>query len=53
MVVTKKVEKVVPPDVSAGQFWLTNMMPDKFKNKQEIKTDVEVKKLEDFDEWKP
>ena len=53
MVVTKKVEKVVPPDVSAGQFWLTNMLPDKFKNRQEIKTDVEVKKLEDFEEWKP
>lgn len=48
LVTIKKTTKVIPPDVQAGQFWLTNRMPDEFKNKQEIKAEVTTKKLEDF-----
>ena len=48
MQVTKEVKKTVPPDVGAGQFWLTNKMPDEFKNKQEINGSITTKKLEDF-----
>lgn len=36
MVVTKKVRKTVPPDVAALKFFLTNGLPDEFKNKQEL-----------------
>lgn len=46
--VTKEVDKTVPPDVSAGQFWLSNKMPEDFKNKQEISGNITTKKLEDF-----
>lgn len=36
MVVTKKVRKTVPPDVSALKFFLTNGLPDEFKNRQDF-----------------
>ena len=48
LVVTKEVVKQLPPDVGAGQFWLTNGMPDRFKNRQS--TEVELtEKVEEFD----
>lgn len=49
MVITKEVIKQIPPDVSAGQFWLTNAMPDKFKNRQSLEAEV-TEKLGEFDE---
>lgn len=36
MVVTKKVRKTIPPDVAALKFFLTNALPDEFKNRQDL-----------------
>lgn len=36
MVTTKKVTKIIPPDVSALKFFLTNALPDEFKNRQDL-----------------
>lgn len=36
MVTTKKVTKMVPPDVAALKFFLTNALPDEFKNRQDL-----------------
>ena len=49
MVVVREVTKHIPPDVSAGQFWLTNAMPDRFKNRQSIEAEVS-EKLGEFDD---
>lgn len=49
MVVVKEVTKHVPPDVGAAQFWLTNAMPDKFKNRQSLDAEV-TEKLGEFDD---
>lgn len=49
LVVVREIEKYYPPDVSAGQFWLTNKMPEEFKLKQEISSTITTKKLEDFE----
>lgn len=48
LVTVKRTTKQIPPDVQAGQFWLTNRMPDTWRNKQEIKAEVTARKLEDF-----
>ena len=49
MVVVKEVTKHIPPDVGAGQFWLTNAMPDRFKNRQSIDAEV-TEKLGEFED---
>lgn len=49
MVVVKEVTKHVPPDVGAAQFWLTNAMPEKFKNRQSLEAEV-TEKLGEFDD---
>jgi hypothetical protein len=36
LVTTKKVEKDVPPDVTAQIYWLKNRRPDKWRDKQQI-----------------
>ena len=36
MVTTKKVSKMIPPDVTALKFFLTNALPDEFKNRQDL-----------------
>lgn len=49
MIVVKESVRHVAPDVQAGQFWLINRMPEQFKNKQSVDTNVTVeRKLEDF-----
>jgi hypothetical protein len=32
--------QMTPPDTTAMIFWLTNRMPDKWKNKQDVRADV-------------
>ena len=49
MVVVRETTKHIPPDVGAGQFWLTNAMPERFKNRQSIEAEV-TEKLEGFDD---
>ena len=49
MVVVKEVTKHIPPDVGAGQFWLTNAMPDRFKNRQSIDAEISDK-IGEFDD---
>ena len=49
MVVVKEVTKHIPPDVGAGQFWLTNAMPERFKNRQSIDAEV-TEKLGEFED---
>jgi len=48
MVVTKKVRKQMAPDTNAIEFYLTNKLPDQFKRKTEVQSnvtaDVHVKK---------
>lgn len=50
MVVKRKVEKQVPPDLSAQTFWLKNRHPDKWKAKpeaEEEKQDITVRLTDD------
>lgn len=49
MVVVKEVTKHIPPDVGAGQFWLTNAMPERFKNRQSVEAEI-TEKLGEFDD---
>lgn len=40
MVITKKVKKQVAPDTGAIEFYLTNKLPDEFKNKSEVNNNI-------------
>ena len=40
MVVTKKVRKQMAPDTNAIEFYLTNKLPDQFKHKTEVQSNV-------------
>lgn len=49
LVTVREATKHIPPDVSAGQFWLTNAMPDRFKNRQSVEAEI-MEKVEGFDD---
>jgi hypothetical protein len=34
--------QMTPPDTTAMIFWLTNRMPDKWKNKQDVRAEGEI-----------
>lgn len=52
LVTVKSVVKIVPPDTTAQIFWLKNRRPDRWRDKQEVKLDGELKaektKLDDL-----
>ena len=52
LVTVKSVVKNVPPDTTAQIFWLKNRRPDRWRDKQEVKLDGELKaektKLDDL-----
>ena len=50
LVVTKKVKKVMPPDVEAGKFWLKNRMPEEFKDKHDLQHSVIEEEQSKLDE---
>lgn len=40
MVITKKVKKQVAPDTNAIEFYLTNKLPNQFKHKTEVQSNI-------------
>lgn len=50
LVVTREVTRQIAPDVEAGKFWLSNRMPEQWKNRQTTDGNLEIKKkLESFE----
>lgn len=51
LVVTREVTRHIAPDVEAGKFWLSNRMPEQWKNRQTTDGNLEIKnKLESFED---